>query len=95
MSTSDLVSTAPYQDLDDPPALDMVARRTLNGQGHVQPLFDHDEPRRLALFRVVNRYVGNSQPMPGVFPRHPASVIRNTEAGTEMALNFRVRFICL
>ena len=26
----------------------------------------------LALFRVVNRYVGNSQPMPGVFPDDPA-----------------------
>jgi hypothetical protein len=26
----------------------------------------------LALFRVVNRYVGNLQPMPGVFPDYPA-----------------------
>ncbi|SPP93174.1 protein of unknown function [Bradyrhizobium vignae] len=34
----------------------------------------------LALFRVVNRYVGNLQPMPGVFPDYPAPVIRNTEA---------------
>jgi hypothetical protein len=25
----------------------------------------------LALFGVVNRYVGNSQPMPGVFPDIP------------------------
>ena len=32
----------------------------------------------LALFRVVNRYVGNLQPMPGVFPDYPAPVIRNT-----------------
>ncbi len=39
-----------------------------------------------ALFRVVNRYVGNLQPMPGVFPDYPAPVIRNTEAGTEMTL---------
>jgi hypothetical protein len=30
-----------------------------------------------ALFRVVNRYVGNLQPMPGVFPDYPA--IRNTQ----------------
>jgi hypothetical protein len=30
----------------------------------------------LALFRVVNRYVGNLQPMPGVFPDYPAPVIR-------------------
>lgn len=33
-----------------------------------------------ALFRVVNRYVGNLAPMPGVFPDYPAPVIRNTEA---------------
>lgn len=39
-----------------------------------------------ALFRVVNRYVGNLAPMPGVFPDFPAPVIRNTEAGTEMTL---------
>jgi putative SOS response-associated peptidase YedK len=33
-----------------------------------------------ALFRVVNRYVGNLAPMPGVFPDYPAP------AGTEMTL---------
>lgn len=38
------------------------------------------------LFRVVNCYVGNLAPMPGVFPDYPAPVIRNTDAGTEMAL---------
>ena len=37
----------------------------------------------LALFRVANRYVGNLQPMPGVFPDYPAPVIRNTEAGAK------------
>lgn len=40
-----------------------------------------------ALFRVVNRYVGNLAPMPGVFPDYPAPVVRNTrntETGTEM-----------
>ena len=35
-----------------------------------------------ALFRVVNRYVGNLAPMPGVFPDYPAPVIRNTGDGT-------------
>jgi hypothetical protein len=29
----------------------------------------------IALFRVVNRYVGNLAPMPGVFPDYPAPVI--------------------
>jgi putative SOS response-associated peptidase YedK len=38
----------------------------------------------IALFRVVNRYVGNLPPLPGVFPDYPAPVIRNTDAGTEM-----------
>jgi putative SOS response-associated peptidase YedK len=33
-----------------------------------------------ALFRKVNRYVGNLAPMPGVFPDYPAPVIRNTDA---------------
>ena len=37
-----------------------------------------------ALFRVVNRCVGNLAPMPGVFPDYPAPVIRN--AGTEREL---------
>jgi putative SOS response-associated peptidase YedK len=38
------------------------------------------------LFRVVNRYVGNLAPMPGVFPDYPAPVIRNGESGTELAM---------
>jgi putative SOS response-associated peptidase YedK len=38
----------------------------------------------IALFRVINRYVGNLPPMPGVFPDYQAPVIRNTDAGTEM-----------
>jgi putative SOS response-associated peptidase YedK len=40
----------------------------------------------IALFRVINRYVGNLAPMPGVFPDYPAPVVRNTDAGTEMTL---------
>jgi putative SOS response-associated peptidase YedK len=35
----------------------------------------------IALFRVINRYVGNQPPMQGVFPDYPAPVVRN--AGTE------------
>ena len=37
-----------------------------------------------ALFRVVNRYVGNLAPMPGVFRDYPAPVVRNTDTGTEL-----------
>jgi putative SOS response-associated peptidase YedK len=36
----------------------------------------------IALFRVMNRYVGNLPPMPGVFPDYPAPVVRN--AGAEL-----------
>jgi putative SOS response-associated peptidase YedK len=38
----------------------------------------------IALFRVMNRYVGNLPPMPGVFPDYPAPVVRN--AGTDREL---------
>src|SRR5437899_4238435 len=34
-----------------------------------------------AIIRVVNRYVGNLAPMPGVFPDYPAPVIRSTDEG--------------
>ena len=37
-----------------------------------------------ALFRVMNRYVGNLPPMPDVFPDYHAPVVRN--AGTEREL---------
>ncbi|MBO4225302.1 SOS response-associated peptidase [Bradyrhizobium neotropicale] len=40
----------------------------------------------IALFRVINRYVGNLPPMPGVFPDYPAPVVRNTDTGREMAM---------
>jgi hypothetical protein len=39
-----------------------------------------------ALFRVINRYVGNLPPMPGVYPDYPAPVVRNTEGGRELAV---------
>ena len=32
-----------------------------------------------ALFRIVNRYVGNLAPMPGVFPDYPARTWRSCE----------------
>jgi putative SOS response-associated peptidase YedK len=39
-----------------------------------------------ALFRVMNRYVGNLPPMPGVFPDFPAPVVRNTGDGRELTM---------
>jgi putative SOS response-associated peptidase YedK len=39
----------------------------------------------IALFRVINRYVGNLQPMPGVFPDYPAPVFRNADTRRAMA----------
>jgi putative SOS response-associated peptidase YedK len=38
----------------------------------------------LALFRVINRYVGNLAPMPGV--DFPAPVVRNTDTGRELTM---------
>jgi putative SOS response-associated peptidase YedK len=40
----------------------------------------------IALFRVINRYVGNLPSMPGVFPDYPAPVIRQSEGGREMVM---------
>ncbi len=40
----------------------------------------------IALFRVMNRYVGNLPPMPGVFPDYPAPVVRNVGDDREMVL---------
>lgn len=37
-----------------------------------------------ALFRVVNRYVGNLAPMPGVFPDYKAPIVRNGNNGREL-----------
>jgi len=37
----------------------------------------------ISLFRVINRYVGNLVPMPGVFPDHPAPVIRDAGDGAD------------
>ena len=38
------------------------------------------------LFRVINRYVGNLPPMPGVFPDYSAPVVRNAGTDREMVL---------
>ena len=37
----------------------------------------------IALFRVVNRYVGNLAPMPGVFPDYKAPIVRTGADGRE------------
>ena len=40
----------------------------------------------IALFRVMNRYVGNLPPMPGVFPDYPAPVVRNLAGERELTM---------
>ena len=40
----------------------------------------------IALFRVINRYVGNLPPMPGVFPDYPAPVVRNSGDGRQLVM---------
>jgi putative SOS response-associated peptidase YedK len=39
----------------------------------------------IALFRIVNRYVGNLATMPGVFPDYKAPIIRTGREGRELA----------
>jgi putative SOS response-associated peptidase YedK len=45
-----------------------------------------NEAAIIALFRVINRYVGNLPPMPGVFPDYPAPVVRNAGADRELTM---------
>ena len=40
----------------------------------------------IALFRVINRYVGNLPPMPGVFPDYPAPIVRKAGAERELTM---------
>jgi putative SOS response-associated peptidase YedK len=40
----------------------------------------------ISLFRVMNRYVGNLPPMPGVFPDYPAPVVRNDGSERELVM---------
>src|SRR3954453_10339360 len=39
----------------------------------------------IALFRVLNRYVGNLAPIPGVFPDYKAPIVRAGADGRELA----------
>jgi hypothetical protein len=43
---------------------------------HLYSITTNQEAIR-SLSSVVNRYVGNLAPMPGVFPDYPAPVVRN------------------
>jgi putative SOS response-associated peptidase YedK len=45
----------------------------------------------VALFRVMNRYVGNLPPMPGVFPDYPAPVVRNAGSDPPSAKSIQFR----
>jgi putative SOS response-associated peptidase YedK len=40
----------------------------------------------IRLFKIMNRYVGNLPPMPGVFPDYPAPVVRNAGAERELTM---------
>jgi putative SOS response-associated peptidase YedK len=39
-----------------------------------------------ALFKAMNRYVGNLPPMPGVFPDFPAPLVRNARDRRELTM---------
>jgi hypothetical protein len=47
----------------------------------------------IALFRVMNRYVGNLPPMPGVFPDYPAPVTRKREVWMRAAWAWSKRIV--
>jgi len=52
----------------------------------VQFVLDHHQQAAIiALFRVMNRYVGNLAPIPGVFPDYKAPIVRNGAEGRELA----------
>ncbi|SIO65273.1 hypothetical protein SAMN05443247_10506 [Bradyrhizobium erythrophlei] len=40
----------------------------------------------IRLFKIMNRYVGNLPPMPGVFPDYPAPVVRSVGDDRELAM---------
>jgi putative SOS response-associated peptidase YedK len=61
----------------------MVLPQKLKQQRHV----DHNESgRHCRAVPVVNRYVGNLPPMPGVFPDYSAPVVRNAGAERELTM---------
>jgi putative SOS response-associated peptidase YedK len=65
----------------------LIRTKAARERQHVQSLFDHDQPSTIiALFRVMNQYVGNLPPMPGVFPDYPAPVVRNAGTVPEMVM---------
>lgn len=60
--------------------------RPLRRPDDVQSLLDPHQPGRDQLaVRVVNRYVGNLAPMPGVFPDYKAPIVRTGADGRELA----------
>jgi hypothetical protein len=58
----------------------------LPGIGSATASITTNQAAIIALFRVVNRYVGNLAPMPGVFPDYMAPIVRN---GAEAASSQR------
>jgi hypothetical protein len=59
-----------------PPGLEAGRARHHQGFADVQSLFDHhDSGGHNRTVRVMNRYVDNLPPMPGVFPDYPAPVV--------------------
>jgi putative SOS response-associated peptidase YedK len=53
----------------------------------VQSLQHHDKSgRHHCAVPVLNRYVGNLAPMPGVFPDYPAPVVRNAGGERELIM---------
>lgn len=55
------------------------------GEASLVIMRDTNQAAISALFRAVNRYVGNLAPMPGVFPDYKAPIVGNGAEGRELA----------
>jgi hypothetical protein len=71
-----------------PPELDTFS---VNPRLRVEPVCNlhsitTNQAAIIALFRVINRCVGNLPPLPGVFPNYPTPVVRNAGAERELTM---------
>src|SRR6202023_1289459 len=67
-------------------AVDIVASRAISSSPCALYSITTNQAAIIALFRVMNRYVGNLPAMPGVFPDYPAPVVRNVGTDRELIM---------
>src|SRR5882757_8210470 len=77
---------ATNQDFRQRSAVDLVAGRALIHVMCNLYSITTNQAAIIALFHVMNRYVGNLPPMRGVFPEYAAPVVRNAGAERELTM---------